>query len=142
MNFFRKIIDKIWIWICHNELDIFLVISSPFLSSLVTSFSIGTVKVLYFSVFSPKQVNCFFKLFFYDKMIIIVRSIMKNYRNFFRYTIFQITYGIHSTSIFPYIMTMISNFTIFFISQIFILKFFFTNITDFCIPIWFLLLFC
>ena len=46
-----------------------------------------------------------------------------------------------STSIFPCIMTMISNFTMFFIFQIFILKFFFTNVTDFCIFIWFLLLF-
>ena len=38
-----------------------------------------------------------------------------------------------STSIFSCTMTMISNFTIFFIFQIFIFKFFFTNITDFCI---------
>ena len=42
-----------------NLQDIFFAISSPFLSILVTSFSIGTVKVMYFSVFSPKQVNCF-----------------------------------------------------------------------------------
>ena len=33
------------------------VISFPFLSILITSFSIGTVKVMYFSVFYPKQVN-------------------------------------------------------------------------------------
>ena len=33
------------------------VISIPFLQILVTSFSIGTVKVMFFSVFSPKQVN-------------------------------------------------------------------------------------
>ena len=39
--------------------DIFYVIYSPFLSILVTSFSVGTVKVNYLSVFSPKQVNCF-----------------------------------------------------------------------------------
>ena len=38
-----------------------------------------------------------------------------------------------STSIFPCIMTVISNFTIFLIFQIFIFKFFFINITDFCI---------
>ena len=38
----------------------------------------------------------------------------------------------HSISRFPCIMTMISNFTIFFIFQIIILKFFFTNRTDFC----------
>ena len=31
--------------------------SFPFLSILVTSFSIGTEKAMYFSVFSPKQVN-------------------------------------------------------------------------------------
>ena len=36
---------------------------------------------------------------------------------------------------------MIPNFTIFFISQIFIFKFFFTNRTGFCIFKWFLLLF-
>ena len=38
-----------------------------------------------------------------------------------------------STSMFPCIMAMISNFTIFFIFQIFIFKVFFTNITIFCI---------
>ena len=37
--------------------DIFFVISSPFLSILVTGFSIGTVKVIYYFLF-PKQVNC------------------------------------------------------------------------------------
>ena len=37
--------------------DTFYVISSTLLSTLVTSFSIGTVEVIYFSVFSPKQVN-------------------------------------------------------------------------------------
>ena len=42
-----------------NQKDIFFVNSSPFLSILVTSFSIETIKVMYFSVFSPKQVNCF-----------------------------------------------------------------------------------
>ena len=47
----------------------------------------------------------------------------------------------HSTSIFSCIMTMVSNFTIFFIFQIFIFKFFFTNITDFSIFMRFLLLF-
>ena len=36
----------------------FFVISSPFLLIFVTSFSVGTVKVIYFSVFSSKQVNC------------------------------------------------------------------------------------
>ena len=34
-----------------------LVIFPLFLLILVTSFSIGIVKVMYFSVFSPKQVN-------------------------------------------------------------------------------------
>ena len=40
-----------------NMLDIFFAISSPFLSIHEDPFSIG--KVMYFSVFSPKQVNCF-----------------------------------------------------------------------------------
>ena len=42
-----------------NMQDIFFVISSPFLSILITSFFIGTVKVMYFSASSPKHVNCF-----------------------------------------------------------------------------------
>ena len=42
-----------------NELDIFFVISSPFLLIILTSFSIWTVKAMYISVFSPRQVNCF-----------------------------------------------------------------------------------
>ena len=33
-------------------------ISFPFLPGLVTSFSIGTEKVMYVSLFSSKQVNC------------------------------------------------------------------------------------
>ena len=70
--------------------------------------------------------------------MIIIRSMMKNYRNFFRYTIFQITYAMRSTSLLSFEMTMISNFTVFFIFKIFIFKFFFTNITDLCIFIWFL----
>ena len=71
---------------------------------------------MYFSVFSPKQVFFFrfFCWFFYDKMIIMFTSIMKNYKNFFRFTIFQITYAMCSTSLFLYITTMISNVRIFF----------------------------
>ena len=71
-------------------------------------------------------------------MIILFRSIIKNYRNFFKYTILSVTYAMRSTSKFSCIMTMISNFTIFFIFQILIFKFFFINITifpfsyDFC----------
>ena len=72
-------------------------------------------------------------------MIIAVWSIIKNYRNFFRYTIFWITYAMCGTSIFSCITTKISNFTIFSIFQIFM---FFTNVTDLYIFIWFLLLFC
>ena len=37
--------------------DIFFATTSPFVSILATSFSIATVKGMYFSVFSPKQVN-------------------------------------------------------------------------------------
>ena len=53
----------------------FLVIFSTFLLILVTSFSMGNVKVMYFSVFSPEHVNCFLISSFFnfdDKMIIIV----------------------------------------------------------------------
>ena len=39
------------------------VISSPFLPIPRTFFSIGNGKVMYFSVFSPKQVNCFLNSF-------------------------------------------------------------------------------
>ena len=34
------------------------VFSSPFLLNLIAYFSIGTEKVMYFSVFSPNQVSC------------------------------------------------------------------------------------
>ena len=113
-----------------NIWDIFFVISSPILSIVVTSFFIGTVKVMHFLVFS-----------YNNTMIVIVRSIIKNCRNFFRYTIFWIIYAISSTYILPYIMTVISNFMIFFIFHVVIIKFFVTNITNFCTFIWFLLLF-
>ena len=60
-----------------NITDIFFVICSPFLSILIMYFFTETVGVMYFSVFSPKIF-----LLFYDKIIIMVRSIMKNYRIF------------------------------------------------------------
>ena len=62
------------------------VISIPFLLILVTS-STRTRKFNFFSVFSPKQLNCSYFCYFYYKMIIIVRPIMTNYRDFFRYAI-------------------------------------------------------
>ena len=45
----------------HNMADIFRVLCNffPFLSIRETSFSIGFVKVMYFLVFPPKQVNWF-----------------------------------------------------------------------------------
>ena len=63
MNSCREIIDKtcnelainLALSINCNMYHIFFVISSPFLSILVTSFSIGTA----ISVFSRKQVSCF-----------------------------------------------------------------------------------
>ena len=100
-------------------------------------FSIET-KVIYFLVYSPEKVNWLLNSsasFFYDKMIIIIRSIMKNYRNVFRYTVFQITYTMQSMFIIPCIMTMITSFMIFVIFQIIIFKFLWTNITNFCINI-------
>ena len=85
------------------------VIFSPFLLILIPSFSIGTVKVMYFSVFFPKYVNIPQNLLQAIQIIIIVRSIVKNYSNFLRYTIFQIKYVMCSTSVFICIMAMISN---------------------------------
>ena len=75
---------------CNME-EMYFVISYPFLSILVTSFSLGTMKVMYFPVFSTKQIKLFFKFFwllFCYKTNILVTSIMKSYMNFFRYTIF------------------------------------------------------
>ena len=42
-----------------NLQNIFFITSSAFVSILVISFCIGTDKVMHFSVFFPKQVNCF-----------------------------------------------------------------------------------
>ena len=38
-----------------NLYNMFFVTSSPFLLILITNFSIGTEKIIYFSVFSPKK---------------------------------------------------------------------------------------
>ena len=54
-------------------------------------------------------------------------------RSIFSYQCYYTGEHISATYIFPCIMTMISNFMIFFIFQMFIFKSFFTNITDFCI---------
>ena len=53
----------------YNMYDTVFVISYSFLTILVTSFSIGAVKVIYFSVFFPKQVNCFLKSYANSFMI-------------------------------------------------------------------------
>ena len=90
---------------------------------------------MFFSVFSPKNVIGFLKFLcqlFYDKVIIMIKSIMKNYKKVFRHTIFSIKYAMHSTTIFPCIMTMISNFTIFLIFQTSIFKFFLQISNDSC----------
>ena len=57
-----------------NMQGIFFVISSPFLSILASSFSFGTVKVMYFSGFSPKQLNCFFYFNSSADKIIIIKT--------------------------------------------------------------------
>ena len=75
-------------------------------------------------------------------MTIIVWSIVKNLKNFFWYTTFSITYAVCSFSIFIYIMTMTSIFTILSIFSIFIFKLFVTAVAYICIFIWFLLSFC
>ena len=56
----------------------------PSLSTFVISISFGTEKFLFFSVFLPRNPNWTLNLFaiFYDKMIIVVWSIVENYRNF------------------------------------------------------------
>ena len=54
-------------------------------------------------------------------------------RSIVRYQCYYTGEHISATSILPCIMTMISNFMIFFIFQMFIFKSFFTNIIDFCI---------
>ena len=63
-----------------------MVFATPFtfLSIFVNSFPIKTEKIIYFSIFSPKHVIIFQILLlpFYDKMITVVRFIVKNYRNF------------------------------------------------------------
>ena len=74
-------------------------------------------------------------------MIIIVRSIIKSSIDALRYNIFQILYVMHKSSIFLYIIKLISNFKIFFIFHIFIVKLFFTKIMHFYFFIWLLLLF-
>ena len=83
---------------------------------------------MYFSILTSKQVNCssnFYANFF---MIIIVRSIMKNYKHFFRCTILLITYSMCSTSLCPCIMIVVPNFTFFVLAfsfSIFIFNFFY-----------------
>ena len=64
----------------------FFVVSSQYLSLLLTQFDIETGKILYFSVFSPRKFSS--PSNFYNKTIIIVQSIVKNHKNFLRYTIF------------------------------------------------------
>ena len=57
---------------CNMQEKIF-VISFPFLLILVSSFSFGTVKVMYFSGFSPKQLNCFFLI------LLLIKSLSLKY---------------------------------------------------------------
>ena len=58
-RFDKKLAINFALSIKCNLYDIFFVISSPFLSILVTSSFIGTVNVMYFSMLSSKQVSSF-----------------------------------------------------------------------------------
>ena len=101
-----------------------------FINLYLTSFSIGPKKGIF--SWTGKLSFKFICWRYYDKMIILVRFIVKNYGNFFTYTIFWITYVICITSIFSCIMTMISNFIIclaYIYISISIVKIFFTVIS-------------
>ena len=112
----------------------FFVISSLFLSILVTSFSIGIIKVMCFSVFSPKQVKCFLNSF--------ANSFMSYNHNLIHYEkheeFFQVHYILNHICYAQDLYVPLYNdndlqlYNIF-IFHIFIFRFFFTNITDFCI---------
>ena len=78
-----------------------------FINLYLTSFSIGPKKGIF--SWTGKLSFKFICWCYYDKMIILVTFIVKNYGNFFTYTIFWITYVICITSIFSCIMTMNSN---------------------------------
>ena len=71
-----------------NLQDIVFITSSPFYQFFFIYFSIRTEKVMYFQyLLLNKQIV--FQIFlpaFYNKIIILVKSILKNYANFFRYT--------------------------------------------------------
>ena len=58
-------------------------------------------------------------------MMIIVRFIKKNHRNFFRYTTFELTYVICKTSVFTFVMARVFKFAIIFVIRVFIFDFFF-----------------
>ena len=113
------------------------IIYFPSLLILITSFYIGNEKLMYFSVFCPKRLNCpsnsSASSFMRIVMVIVTRSIMKNYKNFFSYTIHSIAHAMRSTSIFRCIMIMVPDIATFFIFSLFIFKFFFSNIANFCI---------
>ena len=64
-----------------NMQDMLIVTSSPFLSILVTSFPIGTVKFMCFSVFSPQQVNCFSTLSQSDVFFFYLGFLLQQFTN-------------------------------------------------------------
>ena len=60
-------------------------------------------KVFLFFIIFSQTIKFAFKLFcllFYNKMLSLVRSISKNQRNIFKYTIFQIIYAVCKTSLY------------------------------------------
>ena len=116
--------------------------SFPFLSILLTSFAFETEKALYISIFSHEKLNSPTNSFVNSFMITSVRSIVKNRKNFFRYTIFQTTYVMWSTPVFTSIMTMVFDFMIIFIISVFLFKLFFANVAEFYIFIRSLLFNC
>ena len=71
--------------------------------------------------------------------IVIFKTIMKYYRNFFWYYVSYITNIMSSTSIFSSVMKMISDFVVFFIINT---KLFFAYITDFLFMIWIAFFIC
>ena len=133
MNSFCEIINKIWKWPCLKPCAVIELLSVRYVFFYIFTnsfnfFFIGNEKVMYFSVSSPKYVNCPSNS---------SEKFVENYGNFIRYFI-TIYFVQH-----PYIHLYNDNvppLCNIFIFIIFIFKNLSANVTELCIFIWFLLL--
>ena len=133
VNSFWEIIDKIWEWTLHKSCTFnkFYFLGWRYNTFITMFINLCNFFVIFvnFYIF-PKTFKVSLKIVC---CLIVVWSVVKNYRNFVRHIKSWVTYTICSASVFTCKMEMVSNFSIVFIFSKLFWIFFSANETYCCV---------